>query len=173
MLTIYLDRKEIPNGMTVVEDMEKAFICNRIRLSGTKEERAVIERVEEGIWRDKNRFEDRFGSLLYLNELSTGSKAVLAILNGREEEVYNLVEYGNNAISVIFNYCKNGSVLLEKTVREDIYDGFEDEGYTDLQIRLGDYVFSSINRLNYYLEWEIDTDEIDMSMEGVKLYAPL
>lgn len=173
MLTIYLDRKDIPDGMVVIEDMEKAFICNRIKLSGTEEERAIIETIEEGAWRDTNRFEDRFGTLLYLTELSTGSKAALAILNGESNEVYNLIECGSNAISAILNHCKRGSVLLEKNLREDIYSGFEDNGCTDIHIRLGNYVFNSIDRLNYYLEWEIDTDEIDMSMEGVASYASL
>ena len=104
--------------MTVVEDMEKAFICNRIKLSATKEEKTVIETVEEGAWRDINRFEDRFGSLLYLSELSIGSKAALALLNAKEGEVYNLVECANNAISVIVNHCKNGNVLLERQLEK-------------------------------------------------------
>lgn len=160
MLNIYLkDSKETFNR-EVVSDVEKEF--SRIKLKGTEIDKKLIEKIEQGKYENSTSFIDRFGYKLYYDDMSTGCKAALCVVNS-PEKIIDIVECGNNARDIIIALCKTGNVL------------FEDNGQTistqygnDIDVKLDGYRFTSIDRLNKYISDERPFGP-NMNLEGIAL----
>lgn len=141
MLRLFLD--EIPNNIEVIRDVERGFAS--LRLKCTDEEKHLVELIDKGTLIDNTSFIDRYGYKLYLSELSTGCKAALCVLN--TDSIVDLVECGLNARDIIVSLCSKGSVLYNNN-SATISNSYIDEG---IKVRVGDFVFYSIDRLNEYL----------------------
>lgn len=160
MLRIYLN-DEI-NDSIIVNDVEKQFAS--ITLKCTDKERELVKKIEQGSLVDSTAFIDRFGFKLYLSELSTGCKAALCTLNF-QDSIIDLVECGLNARDIIISCCDKGSVLIDinsATIANTWQDSFS-------CVRVNDYVFTSINRLNTYLFSEYPFDP-DLTIKGIEKY---
>ena len=147
-------------GTAPVTDIEALF--KQIRIKGLPEEKIVISKIEQGKYNDDSSFIDRFGYKLYLSELSTGCKAALCVINKPNMQI-NLIECGINALDVIITTCKNGSVIIKErdiTIRDYSEDG-------KIEVELDGYVFTTVNRLNYYLSDERPF-EPDLSIGGIE-----
>ena len=118
MLRVYDRNIEATDGLSIENDAEKLF--SMTKLNGTHEERKLNEVIEKGSWNDDSSFIDRFGFKLPIDDLSTGCKAALAVLN-HPEIVLDTIECGVNAVDAMFCLCKNGSIIadLEKVSFED------------------------------------------------------
>lgn len=140
MLKLVIDE----TGTSPKIDIEGLF--KQITVSGTPQEREIIEKIEQGKYNDSNSFIDRFGFKLYLSELSTGCKAALCVVN-KPNTPMNLIECGINALDVIITTCKNGNVIMRD--RDITIKDYSDDG--KVEVELDGYVFTSVERLNHYL----------------------
>lgn len=156
MLKLVIDDSEnLP-----LTDVEKLF--KQIKLKGTKEEKAVISKIEQGKYNDEYSFIDRFGYKLYISELSTGCKAALCVLN-KPDVTINLIECGINALDVILTTCKNGSIIMQN--RGTTINDYSEDG--KIEVELEGHLFTSVKRLNYYIFNERPF-EPDYSIGGIK-----
>lgn len=90
-------------------DIEAAF--SRLLIPEDEIINNLIHSIDRGNRIDNTRFEDRFGTVLYLSELSTGCKAAICAY-AYPDSIIDLQECGLNARDAIFNYCENGKILL-------------------------------------------------------------
>lgn len=118
MLTIFDRKLPIKSDLPIENDAEKLFAT--VHLKGTPEEKKLIEVIEKGKWNDEVSFIDRLGFRRFIDDLSTGTKAALSILN-RPDVILDTKECGVNAIDAMLCLCKNGNIIidLEKASFED------------------------------------------------------
>lgn len=162
MLRLYVD--EIPDELegNLVHDVEEHF--DKLELKCSPEEKKMISLIEKGKLLDEIAFEDRFGYKLYTTELSTGCKAALCVLNS-PDRVIDLIECGLNARDAIITLCENGSVIMDSNTITISNQFLKDSD--SLEVRVDNYVFTSLDRLNHYLFNERPFKP-DMLMEGIE-----
>jgi hypothetical protein len=141
-LRIFLEKQ--PN---MVNDIEKEFLS--LKLNCTAEEKAVVKLIDKGELIDSNSFIDRFGYKLYTSSLSTGCKTALCVINN-PDKVINLVECGLNARDIIISIIRNGMIYLD--YNNVTFADYNEAGQID--VSLDDYKFTTIDRLNHYIENE-------------------
>lgn len=149
MLTILFkdEEKKIDQNLKIIRDVEEAF--KKTKLTGTKKEKALIELIDEGKYENSFSFIDRFGFKLYISELSTGCKCALVVQNN-PDAVVDIRECGFNARNAIISVCRQGTILIENDgVSYNLLDGTH-----DIEVRVDNYVFSDIDRLNTYINDE-------------------
>lgn len=159
MLEIYFDDEIVDTDKDkLILDVEEAF--DRTQLKLTDVEKAVVKLIDQGELLDGISFIDRFGYKLYTSELSTGCKAALVVINNTDK-IVSLAECGFNARDIIINLCKDGKVMIRySTITINEYS-------KDINIKLDKYKFTSVNRLNYYIQDERPY-EPDMSYGGIE-----
>lgn len=108
MLNIYIGRKNVPDTLDVVYDIETFFVG--VTLDESKYTQNVLKYIEKGKYCDSDTFEDRFGRRLNKSCLSSTSKMLLAV-NRYSDLVINCSELGNNAISML-NQLSRGNILF-------------------------------------------------------------
>ena len=110
-LHVYTDKKDIPEGIEIIEDVNVEFLKAVIR--GTDEENFLVKGIEQGalISGDGSAYIDRFGFKLRIDEMSSGCKAALCVVN-YPYKVVNLKECGLNARDCIISHCKSGYALV-------------------------------------------------------------
>lgn len=160
MLTIYFDGEPLDGMKVIVMDVEEEF--KKIKLAGTDLEMKLIEEIDNAKWNDSHSFIDRFGFKLYMSELSTGCKAALLVVN-MPEAIINIRECGLNARDAIISLCPNGNVLVM-----DNGITFIDLSENDIQVKVDQYKFSTIDRLNDYIQNERPF-EPDFRKRGIEL----
>lgn len=145
MLKLYLGEKYKPDIMET--DIEYLFL--RTALSYNDAEDALVNEIERGRldFAYKGVFLDRFDIKLPLISMSTGCKAALCVLNN-SDKIISLLECGKNAIDAIVTQVKNGAVWIP-----DLYNEFWSDN-DDIDVGLDNYRFTSLDRLNYYLDNE-------------------
>lgn len=151
---------KISNEMCTT-DIEELFL--KINLTGTLEERKVIELIEQGKYNDKISYIDRFGFKLHLSEMSNGCKAALCILHNPNKEI-NIAECGLNARDIILTTFHDGNVIIED--KDVTINDYSNNGVIDLC--LDGYKFTEVNRLNFYLFNERPYAP-DLSIGGITL----
>lgn len=158
MLKIFIDGscENIPSN--IEKDVEKLFLTTKIH--GTDKDKKVIEIVEQGRWLNELEFIDRFGYKLPIEDLSTGSKAALCVLNN-PDKVISTKECGANARDIIVSICDNGSIVIDN--RDLTFCDYSD-GTIDVQVN--NYEIFSIDKLNKYVFEEMFSGEV--SKEAVK-----
>lgn len=165
MLRIIDSNFDDVSNYNVEHNVEKLF--DTIVLKGTPTERKIIELIEKGHWNDGNSFIDRFGYKLRIEELSTGAKAVLCVLNC-EDIVVDTIECGLNAISAMICFCKSGNILLrinKLCIDCDIEDSMDD---TSIDVRIGNLRFFDLSALLEYVNGGSYRDENDIEeIKGV------
>lgn len=108
MVRLYIGEENIPKDKHFINDVEAAFPA--VPIVGSDFQRLVIETVDKGKYYNSKQFIDRFGYLLTLDSLSTGSKSML-LLDYARDSVVNLVECGDNAL-ILLSLIKDCSVYL-------------------------------------------------------------
>lgn len=159
MLKVYLEEESIDKEKELIMDVEQGF--KKLKLKGTPLDKKIIDKIDKAKWNDNHSFIDRYGFKLYMSELSTGCKAALLVSN-RTDAVVNLRECGLNALDIIISLCKKGNVLVA-----DNGITFEDLFGCPIHVRLDQYEFTTIDRLNEYIQDERPF-EPDMRKEGIK-----
>lgn len=160
MLNLYIGGITEQPLIPVVRNVHKEF--DMLGLSGSSDEELFLNRLEKGksIPGDSYAFIDRFGFKLAASNMSAGCKAAVCVLRN-PDKLIDLTECGFNAVGMILAWCKKGNIYLPKYMIT-----FPDYSHEEVKICLGDYVFSTISRLNHYLdsEWPF---EPDMSRGGI------
>ena len=163
MLNIYIYKKDIPEDYRVIVNVEnRAF---GMKFTGEAVEKKLVAVIEEGEIIDAFTFRDRHGNYLKNDYLSTGTKAGLCVLNSTEKEVIDLIECGCNAIGAIVSCITEGNILL-RHYSLGIPD-YTSDGKID--VCLGKYRFTELERLNYYFRYEHGITDIDLENGGVEL----
>lgn len=159
VLTIYLEKDAVDKKKELIIDVEQGF--KSIKLKGTDLDKKIINEIDQAKWNDSHSFIDRFDYKLYMSELSTGCKAALLVSN-KPEAVINIRECGLNARDTIVSLCKNGNVLAVDNgiTFVDLSDG-------EIHVKLDQYEFTTIDRLNEYIQNERPF-EPNMEKKGIK-----
>lgn len=102
MITIFKNKKDIPQGMEYVELNDIYFNQNTARKLDDRAQK-VIEMIDEAKLISKYRICSRFNDvILDVDKLSAGCKTVLNVLYN-PDKVFCLKECGNNALEVLYN----------------------------------------------------------------------
>ena len=114
MITIYKNKKDIPDDMEYVELNDVFFNQNTVaRIDDSA--RAIIEQIDASKLLGKYKIESRFnGVALDIDCLSTGCKTVLNVLYF-PDKVFCLKECGNNALEILYG-LETGSVYSDYAV---------------------------------------------------------
>lgn len=140
MLNIYIGRDNLPKDKQFIFDIEDVIYL--VKITGTEFQRMVLRRVEHGDYYNNELFKDRFGGLLYYNEMSTGSKALFEVESLRDC-VINCSECGENALRLLSN-LRHGNVFLNDRNEALQWD-------IDCEVSCNGRVWSKISLLNDYL----------------------
>lgn len=135
------------SGKVVVHDVESAF-C-QLRLSNDDVTKKLLKSIEKARLLDSERVRDRFGTAIYISEISTGCKAALCT-HYLPECVIDTIECGENARDAIVNFLSEGSIIF-------YYDDAEvgkmnDSGNIDVEC--DGVKIKSIREFNKHLEEE-------------------
>ena len=109
MLNIYTSMNNIPKDKKFINDNEVFF--KSLGLYDRKFVEPILEQIEQGSWRNNTTFVDRFGTVLYSDSISTGSKTLINITSS--DDVFNSNELGLNAIQYLLMNV-SGNVYLKK-----------------------------------------------------------
>ena len=114
MITIYKNKKDIPDDMEYVELNDVFFNQNTVARIDDRA-RAIIEQIDASKLLGKYKIESRFnGVALDIDCLSTGCKTVLNVLYF-PDKVFCLKECGNNALEILYG-LETGSVYSDYAV---------------------------------------------------------
>lgn len=102
---------EYING-TVENDVERAF--DRTQIVDCEAVRNVIRDIEHGEYLNNKSFRDRFGQVLGLDKLSTGSKAAIALACNKGL-VLDAVELGSNALDYIIHMDADAGIVVDSS----------------------------------------------------------
>ena len=161
MLKIFFEGEDGCPKITI-NDIEAYF--STVELTGTIEEKLAINKIDLGTYKNSTQFEDRFNVTLYTDELSTGCKACLLVLN-KPNDVISLKECGDNAVTAIVHLCHDGTIVLRK---DQMYSfGWFHKDYANIDVLINGYSFKSIDRLKDYMDNEYPLEPID----GVEKYV--
>ena len=140
----------VPSGMELIRDPEAYFSCLELRCDDI--DRDLVRVIEEGTLLDGSRFLDRFGVMLYTQQLSTGCKAALMVNNS--DKVIDLRECGVNAISAILSLCKSGRVAMTAPATDlsDFTNG------SRVSVNVMGRVFHSMREVDAFLRGEFYGD---------------
>ena len=143
MLNILVDGYFDRADKSIIVDVEKEFA--KLQIRGTDIDKVLIEKIEKGQYNDSISYIDRFGYKLHLDDLSTGCKAALCVIN-IPDRVIDLLECGCNARDAIIKYCPDGSIIIR------------DNGLTistvngnDISVMMNGREFTDIDTLNKYI----------------------
>lgn len=139
----------------VVEDVDLEF-CTLIVENNSLNSK-VIKDLEGGVLLDNELFADRFGTLLSVEHLSTGTKAVLLLIN--TNRIISLIEIGRTHYDYIILNSFDGTVLYYNT---DLTIKYELDSNPRISVKYGDFLFTSIIRFNVFLQSEYPFD-IDLT----------
>lgn len=133
-------------GLELVSNVEVEFL--RIPLEPSSVNRKVMQLLEQGKWQNSKEYTDRFGIRRSIQNISTGSKALLVVENSVGKLV-DMMEAGFNAVSLGISVCTRGDMLIP-----DYQVEFLDELQGGVVVRVDNYIFSDVGRLNRYIfQW--------------------
>lgn len=158
MLKLYLEDDKPEN---MIEDVEYGFLT--FLLDGSEMEERLISKIEQGhiIKGDGTSFIDRFGYKLRTMHMSTGCKGALCVLHSNR--CVSMLECGKNVQNIVITELRDGAVWIP-----DYGSGFySDTDNDDIDVYLDSYRFTSLDRLNYYLNDERGLG-IDLNIGGVE-----
>lgn len=156
MLNIYLDK--YTGNEDVIHDVNEGILM--LDIKDNDKNRELIEAIEHGKYNDNLSYIDRYGYKLSIQNMSNGCKAALCLNNSNA--IIDLRECGENAISLIVGIMRKGSIIMPLRQR-DLSALYGDE----IDASIGEYRFSSMKRLNYYLSDEYPFNP-DMSIGGIE-----
>ena len=102
MITIYKNKKDIPDSMDYIELNDVYFNQNTASVLDEKAEK-IIEEIDGSKQVGKYKIRSRFDDVIIdIDRLSTGCKTVLNILYN-PDKVFCLKECGNNALEFVYS----------------------------------------------------------------------
>lgn len=111
MITIFKDKKDIPEDMEYVELNDLFFNQNTVSFIDKQAEK-IIEMIDDTKLISKYKIYSRFDEIaLDIDRLSTGCKTVLNVLY-YPDKVFCLKECGNNALEILYHF-ETGHVFSE------------------------------------------------------------
>lgn len=114
MITIYKDKKDIPQDKEYVELNDVFFNKNTVLLLDDHA-KEIVEQIDEAELDGKFKIKSKFnGVTLDIDCLSTGCKTVLNVLLF-PDKVFCMKECGDNALEVLYE-LENGSVYSDYAV---------------------------------------------------------
>lgn len=129
-LVIYRTKEEVPDGFEVIEDNDEFFDYATTLDPSSDVQNLIVSKIDEGKIVSAQTFIGRtpeFGTL-FKNNLSTGSKTLLNIIN-HKDICFDCVECGYNAIALLpyltdgYAIVRNLLVPVDKDIKCDIiYD---------------------------------------------------
>lgn len=156
-----------------LSDIDKIF--QELEYKDTPLVRQFIEEIEHGKYYDTSDFIDRFGRHLSISDMSTGCKAAIILALGYRKPL-DLTECGKNARDSIVQNCTSGHILLVddspfRTSKDTL--NYKELNADKCDIEFDGYRFTSLDRLNWYLdeEWldyELYGEGPDMSIPGIE-----
>lgn len=140
---IFTDREnDFKSDERVIRDVVSEFYG--IRIKGTAEERALIERIDQGKYYDAFSYIDRFGIMRDIDDLSSGCKAGLVILNS--DDAVDTIECGINARDIILETCNKGSMII---TYDEITLDLDDD--INIDVEVNGHSITSVGELSYYI----------------------
>ena len=139
---LHLRISDEPSGM----DIDREF--DRVRIEDRPVVRKILNKLEQGSYHSPYDFCDRFGDLLDISCLCTGTKAALLVLFRPDEEI-NLIGCGYNAIGNILNFVRDGHVVVHSDIC--LASVCYDDSDCACDVALDGYRFTDIARLNEYI----------------------
>lgn len=114
MITIFKDKKDIPDNIEYIELNDVFFNQNTVsRLDGRAGE--IVEKIDSSKLIGKYKIESKFnGVILDVDCLSTGCKTVLNVMYFTDK-VFCIKECGDNALEVLYG-LDNGTVYSDYAV---------------------------------------------------------
>lgn len=134
MLNIYIGEQNIPKDLKFIFDVDKFCFGGKLRVGDAVTD-SILSDIEQARVLSEYVFEDRFGYGLYVNNLSTGTKAILSAYY-YPDYLINLSEAGANVVDLLptldsANVYFNGSHIEFSDMNKPIsLNGVE---YTDLE----------------------------------------
>ena len=147
MLRVYLDdsiEDSFHERDDVIRDVEEAFDG----LKGTEFEKIVIAEVEHGEYIDTKTWRTRFGEILPVELLSTGSKACIVVQNN-PDKIIDCLECGPEPRDTIIMFIKEGNVIIYQD-QLTVNDYGKEHLYIDAAI--DDCRFHSVEAFNDYMK---------------------
>ena len=137
MITIFKNRRDIPNNMDYIELNDLFFNQNTVMLLDGRAEK-IIETIDEAKLLGKYRIRSRFDDIaIDIDKLSAGCKTVLNVLY-YPDKVFCMKECGNNALEMLYRFEKGyvcseyalipldiGSVIVRTKTDKKIIDDYE------------------------------------------------
>ncbi len=110
MINIYTDIRLIPNNKVLINDVESYFSLHYDgEVSAVPSE--VISHIDESELKSNNLVLSRFGTAIYLDDISTGAKALISAQCCDDNDVVSLVELSPISSSAI-SYLTNGNLYI-------------------------------------------------------------
>ena len=146
MLTIYFKDSPDLQGRKIIHNVDELF--SKTNLIGNKEEKLILNEIEQGKYLSNTHYIDRFGVKLPRDCLSQGCKTALTVLK-HPDKIINTIECGRNAIGSIITHCKNGRIILNSDENKIPYKN-SDLKY-QISVIIEDIQFTDFDKLNDYI----------------------
>lgn len=137
MITIYKDKKDIPQNIEYVE-LNDLFFNQNTALKLDERAAGIINQIDEAQMEGRFKIHSKFnGVILDVDCLSTGCKTVLNVLYF-PDKVFCMKECGNNALEVLFD-LKQGNVYSDYALipfhmdRVQVQNGAENLVFSDYE----------------------------------------
>ena len=137
MITIFKDRKDIPQDMEYVELNDVFFNQNTVSMLDEKAG-GIIEQIDDSKFLGKYKICSRFNDVvLDIDKLSAGCKTVLNVLY-YPDKVFCLKECGNNALEVLYgldegNVYSDYALIPFNMDKEMVWNRTEKYGVNDYE----------------------------------------
>jgi oligoribonuclease NrnB/cAMP/cGMP phosphodiesterase (DHH superfamily) len=132
MITIYKDKKDIPNDKEMIILNDVYF--NKVTVDKLDDKAEdIINRIDGATLVGKYRIKSKFNDVvLDIDKLSTGCKTVLNIIYNLDK-VFYIAECGDNALDIIYSlqegyvYCDFATISFEMDKVKTVSNGIEAE----------------------------------------------
>ncbi len=118
MVHIYTDMKYIPNNLKLINDIDSYFVIEGY-IENNPTTREILRCIDKCAYHDRHEVVDRFGRVLSIQNLSSGSKALLLAQVTADRYVVNLYDFGHIQSDVISSLT-NGNLYIDWASR--LYD---------------------------------------------------
>ena len=155
---LHIELKDKDTELTF--DVESEFL--RIDIPDTELNRALIKDIEHGEYLDSTFFIDRFGSKLYLTDLSTSCKAALLVAN--TDKNVDVQECGPAGVSAIVRLCHSGKITMMDRGITIMFRGGNPRDIP-VDVAIDGYHVKDMHTLNHYLKYMMDLDDDEYNAE--------
>ncbi len=113
MLNVYVKREDIGNGTEIIDSNDILFnydLYNNLQVSPLIKN--IMKSIDKAEYLQGMDMRSKFGNITSMENLSTGCKTIINIVN-HPEAIINCIECGDNVLHKILRYLKTGNVLFE------------------------------------------------------------